>query len=137
MSEIREHTKVKVGSDRSFGLVFAGVFTIIALFPLLGEGSIRFWALGAAAVFGGLALIAPELLNNANKLWFRFGMVLGAIVSPIVMGILFFGTVTPTGLIRRALGADPLNRSFDPEADSYWIEIPPRSSGESSMKNQF
>ena len=137
MSELREHTQVKVGSDRSFGLVFAGVFTIVALFPLWGDGSIRVWALGIAAVFGGLALVAPRLLHRLNMLWFRLGMLLGSIVSPIIMGILFFVTVTPTGLIRRAMGSDPLHRSFDPDSDTYWIAVEPRTSRENSMKNQF
>ena len=99
MSELQGNTEVKMGSERGFGIVFAIVFLIIALFPLLGDGGVRLWSVGVAAVFGGLAFLAPKVLTPLNRLWFKFGMLLSRIVSPIVMGILFFVTVTPTGLV--------------------------------------
>ncbi|MEM7318315.1 MAG: SxtJ family membrane protein [Pseudomonadota bacterium] len=137
MSEITGNTEVQMGSERSFGAVFATVFAIIALFPILGGGPVRIWALVIAAVFAIVAIVAPDVLKPLNRIWFQFGMLLGKIVSPVAMGILFFLTVTPVGLIMRAFRKDMLNQTFDPEADSYWIQIPAEQSAESSMQNQF
>ncbi len=137
MSELTGNTEVKMGSERSFGIVFAIVFLLIALFPLLGDGGVRLWSAGVAAVFGGLAFLAPELLAPLNTLWFKFGMLLSKIISPIVMGILFFVTVTPTGLIMRARGKDLLRQKLDPDAETYWIEVDPEQAALTSMKKQF
>lgn len=137
MSELTGNTEVKMGSERSFGIVFAIVFLLIALFPLLGDGGVRLWSAGVAAVFGGLAFLAPELLAPLNTLWFKFGMLLSKIMSPIVMGILFFVTVTPTGLIMRARGKDLLRQKLDPDAETYWIEVDPEQAALTSMKKQF
>ncbi|WP_146346602.1 SxtJ family membrane protein [Phaeobacter marinintestinus] len=137
MSELKGNTEVRMGSDKSFGYVFAAVFAIIALFPLWGGGSPRWWALAIAAVFAVLAVVKPDLLNPLNRLWFKFGMLLSLIVSPIVMGILFFVTVTPIGLIFQAVKKDPLNQKFDPDVDSYWIDITKQDTAETSMRNQF
>ena len=84
MSELTGNTEVKMGSERGFGIVFAIVFLIIALFPLLGDGGVRLWSVAVAAIFGGLAFLAPKVLSPLNKLWFKFGMLLSKIVSPIV-----------------------------------------------------
>ena len=130
MSELTGNTEVKMGSERSFGIVFAIVFLLIALFPLLGDGGVRLWSAGVAAVFGGLAFLAPELLAPLNTLWFKF-------MSPIVMGILFFVTVTPTGLIKRARGKDLLRQKLDPDAETYWIEVDLEQAALTSMKKQF
>ena len=137
MSELTGNTEVKMGSERSFGIVFAIVFLLIAPFPLLGDGGVRLWSAGVAAVFGGLAFLAPELLAPLNTLWFKFGMLLSKIMSPIVMGILFFVTVTPTGLIMRARGKDLLRQKLDPDAETYWIEVDPEQAALTSMKKQF
>ncbi len=137
MSELTGNTEVKMGSERSFGIVFAIVFLLIALFPLLGDGGVRLWSAGVAAVFGGLAFLAPELLAPLNTLWFKFGMLLSKIISPIVMGILFFVTVTPIGLIMRARGKDLLRQKLDPDAETYWIEVDPEQAALTSMKKQF
>lgn len=137
MSEHGGNTEVKMGSERSFGLVFAGVFAIVALLPLWGGGPIRLWALAVAAAFAALAFLAPNLLKPLNRFWFLFGLLLHEIVSPIVMGVLFFLTVTPIALIMRAMGKDPLNQSIDADAKSYWI-IPDREkSAQNTMRNQF
>lgn len=128
---------VKIGSDRSFGLVFAVVFTLIALLPLLAGHSPRWWALAPAALFAAIALVAPRLLHPLNRLWFRFGLLLHHVVTPVMMGLLFFLTVTPVGLLMRACGKDPLRLKRDPAATSYWIaREPPGPTGE-SMKQQF
>ena len=128
---------VKVGSERGFGIVFAVVFAIIGLWPLLGDGPVRLWSLGVAAGFLAAAFLVPAALRPLNKLWFKFGLVLHKIVNPLVMGLLFFVTVTPTALIMRALGKDPLNRRFDPNADSYWIPRDPPGPAPETMRNQF
>ncbi len=137
MSELTGNTEVKMGSERSFGIVFAIVFLLIALFPLLGDGGVRLWSAGVAAVFGGLAFLAPKLLAPLNTLWFKFGMLLSKIMSPIVMGILFFVTVTPTGLFMRARGKDLLRQKLDPDAETYWIEVNLEQAALTSMKKQF
>ncbi|WP_254431060.1 SxtJ family membrane protein [Magnetospirillum sp. LM-5] len=130
-------TEVKIGSERSFGLVFAVLFAIIALWPLKDGGDIRLWALGAAAAFLVAALAAPQLLKPLNFLWFKFGMLLHHIVTPLVMGLLFFLTVTPVGLLMRATGKDPMRLKRDPAAASYWIERAPPGPAPETMKNQF
>ena len=130
-------TDVKVGSERAFGVVFATVFLIVGLFPLLGDGGVRYWALGVAGAFGGIALAMPRLLRPLNMVWFRFGMLLHSVVSPLVLGLLFFVTIMPTGLIMRLLGKDVLNLRRDNTAESYWIAREPRGPAPETMKNQF
>lgn len=137
MSELEANTEIKVGSERSFGIVFAIVFAIVGLFPLLGGNTPRAWAMVIAATFLGLAFLRPAVLAVPNRLWFRFGLLLNKIVSPIVMGLIFVLTVTPTGVIMRALGKDLLRQKMDPNAHSYWITPDPERRKASSMRNQF
>jgi hypothetical protein len=134
---LRRPDDVKLGSDRQFGLVFAGVFAIIGLLPLLGDTPVRWWALGVAAVFLAISFVHAGLLRPLNRVWFRFGMALHAVVSPIVMGLMYYIAVAPVGLIMRALGKDVLKLRFDPQAASYWIERSPPGPAPGSMKNQF
>ncbi len=136
MSDTTSHVEVKMGSDRSFGLIIGAVFLIIALWPLLSGASPRLWALVIAAMFGGAALVAPAILAPLNRVWFRFGLLLNRIVSPIVMGIIFFLTVVPIGLIRRVFKPDPLDVAFDKEAESYWI-VRTDETKPTDMKKQF
>jgi large-conductance mechanosensitive channel len=121
--------------------VFAVVFIVVALLPLLTmsdqEGQMRIWALVVAAFFAGSALTMPSVLAPLNKLWFRFGLLLHKIVNPLVMGLLFFVTVTPIGLLMRALGKTPLQLSFDKNADTYWIPRTPPGPAAETMKRQF
>lgn len=128
---------VQMGSERSFGIVFAVVFAIIGLFPLTGGGEIRLWAMGAATAFLVVALVQPRMLRPLNILWFKFGMLLHHVVTPVVMGLLFFGTVTPIGLLMRAAGKDPMRLKRDPQATSYWIDRAPPGPAPETMKNQF
>lgn len=137
-----EHTQkhvaeIKGSSDRAFGLVFATVFTIIALYPLLGGGLLRVWSLIVATIFLLLALVAPSILVPANRLWMRFGGLLHYIVSPIALGIVFFAALVPTGLLMRLFGKDPLRLRFDPAAESYWIPREPPGPSPESLNNQF
>jgi hypothetical protein len=125
------------GSDKSFGIVFAVVFLIVSLLPLLHGGSPRLWALALAAAFLIVALTRPGLLAPLNRLWTKFGLLLHKVVNPLVMGLLFFATVTPIGLLMRLFGKDPLRLKIDRQAESYWIDrVPPGPSPE-SIKNQF
>lgn len=135
----RPVSDVKRGSDRAFGLVVTTVLTVAGLFPLLDNGTPRLWALTAAAVFGAVVLLAPRLLRPLNSAWFKFGLVLHRIVSPLVLGILFFGAVTPTALIMRVLGKDPLRLRRDPAAQSYWVarDRPGPQPAPATMENQF
>lgn len=138
MHESLEHKDdIQVGSEKSFGIVFAVVFAIIALWPLVDAHPVRWWALIVAFVFLVAAFIAQPLLKPLNLLWFKFGLLLYKVVNPVVMGLLYYLTVVPMGLAMRACGKDPLNRSFDADAKSYWIERDPPGPAPESMKNQF
>ena len=125
---------IKISSNRSFGLVFFFVFLIITFWPLIDEGQIRIWSIAIAIVFLILALMNSKLLTPLNKLWFKFGMVLGAIVAPIVMGIVFFLVVTPIGLVMKIMGKDLLNKKYDKKKRTYWIK---REISIGTMKRQF
>ena len=127
---------VKGSSDRSFGLVFAAVFTIIGLWPLFSSSGVRWWSLAIALVFAGVAFARPSLLAPLNRLWTKFGLLLNRIVSPLVMGLLFFVVITPIALIMRVAREDLLNLKFDPKAKSYWIERKPPGPAPESIKNQ-
>lgn len=137
MSEAHSHFDVKSGTERGFGFVFCTVFLIIAAWPLLNDGAIRLWAVIIAAVFFVCALAAPSLLKPLNRAWFRFGLLLGKIVAPIVMAILFFIVVTPFAVVMRLFGRKPLALKFEQSASSYWIKRDSDEAVESSMRNQF
>lgn len=136
--ELQSHAApVQMGSERSFGLVFAAVFLIVGVLPLKNGGDPRLWALGAATAFLVVALVFPRALKPLNIVWFKFGMVLHHVVTPLVMGLLFFLTVTPVGLLMRATGKDPMRLKRDTKADSYWIPRTPPGPSAESMKTQF
>lgn len=135
---IQKHVQeIKGSSDRSFGFVFAIVFLLIGLYPLLGEGGLRLWSLIIAGIFLVLALVTPGILASANRLWMKFGMLLHRIVSPIALGIVFYLAVMPTGLLMRLLGKDPLRLRMDATTDSYWIRRDPPGPAAESLNNQF
>lgn len=129
--------EIKTASDRSFGVVFTIVFTIIGLWPLINKGDPYLWALSIAGLLLIVAIVRPAWLAPANRLWMRFGLLLHKITNPLIMGLVFFLTVTPTGLIMRAMGKDPLNRKLDRAAKSYWIEREPPGPAPETMINQF
>ena len=122
-----------MSSNRSFGIVFFIVFLLIALYPLINNEDIRLWSLLISSVFLIFGLINSQILTPLNKLWFKFGLLLGKVISPLVMGLIFFFVVTPIGLIMRALGKDLLNLKYN-KNKSYWIE---KTGPKSKMKNQF
>ncbi|MBO6946821.1 MAG: phage holin family protein [Rhodospirillales bacterium] len=134
---LKDKDEVQVGSEKSFGVVFAIVFAAVAFWPLVHGLPIRWWALIVAAFFLVAAYVAQPLLKPLNLLWFKFGLLLYKVVNPVVMGLLYYTTIVPTGLIMRMCGKDPLNRSFDRNAKTYWIERDPPGPEPESMKNQF
>ena len=130
----KQHVEINIGSEKSFGIIFSIIFLIVALYPLADSQGLYLWAVIVSAIFLLLALVAPKALSLPNKLWFKFGILLGSIVAPIVMVFVYFITVLPTGLIMRLLGKDLLMQKLDKNAKSYWIE---RKEPMGSMKNQF
>ena len=127
-----KYKDIKIGSNKSFGIVFFVVFVLIAFYPLVNHEAVRLWALITALIFLILGLINSSFLTPLNLLWFKFGMLLGRVVSPIIMGLVFFGVVTPTGLIMKIFKKDLLKLKRS-EKKSYWIERKTKS----EMKNQF
>ena len=123
----------KISSNRSFGIVFFFVFLIIGMYPLLNSDDLRIWSLFISLIFLILGLINSKFLTPLNRIWFRFGIILGKIFSPIVMAFIFFLVVTPTGVIMRLLNKDILNLKFS-EKDTYWID---KKGPKSNMKDQF
>ena len=126
--------KIKIGSNRNFGLVFFFVFLVISLWPLMHDGSIRIWSIIIALIFLILGLTNSNLLTPLNKLWFKFGIALGAVIAPIVMSIIFFLAITPIGLLMKILGKDLLNKKINKEKNTYWIK---RDVPVGTMKRQF
>ena len=128
------NSKIKTSSNRSFGLVFFVVFLIVALWPLKHEEDIRLWSLALSIIFFILGILNSKLLTPLNKLWFKFGIFLGSIVSPIIMGVVYFIVVTPTGVFMRLLGKDLLKTNKEKNASTYWMK---RDKQDSTMKKQF
>ena len=124
---------IKISTNRSFGVVFFVVFLLIAIYPLTHSGDIRIWSAIISFIFLVLGLLNSRILTPLNKIWFKFGIILGKIISPVIMAIIFFLVVTPTGLIMRILRKDILNLKYN-QNKSYWIE---KEGPKSKMKNQF
>ena len=124
---------IKISSNRSFGIVFFIVFVLIGFYPLINDGNLRLWSLIISLIFLILGLINSKILTPLNILWFKFGIFLGKVVSPLILGIIFFIVVTPTGILMRAFKKDLLNLKFNSNK-SYWIE---KTGQKSKMKNQF
>ena len=124
---------IKISSNRSFGIVFFIVFILIAFYPLINQGEIRIWSVLISLLFLILGIINSKILTPLNKVWFKFGIFLGKIISPIVIGLIFFLVVTPIAFLMRMLNKDLLNLKSS-KNNSYWIE---KTDPKSSMKNQF
>ena len=129
-----QKSKIKMSSNRNFGLVFCIVFLIISLWPLIHGEQVRIWSSIISFVFLILGLMNSKLLTPLNKLWFKFGMILGAIVAPVVMGVVFFLVITPIGIFMKIIGKDLLNKKYDKKKATYWII---RGKPVSTMKQQF
>jgi len=128
-----KNINIKIGTNKSFGIVFFVFFFIVSMFPLLNDGNIRFWSLIISIIFLILGILNSKILTPLNQIWFKFGILLGRFVSPVVMGIVFFAIVTPTSVIMRILQKNLLNLKKS-NKKTYWIE---RSKIKSKMKNQF
>ena len=124
---------IKISSNKSFGIVFFVIFLLIVIYPLTNGGDIRIWSGIISFIFLVLGLLNSSILTPLNKIWFKFGIILGKIISPVIMAIIFFLVVTPTGLIMRILRKDILNLKYN-QNKSYWIE---KEGPKSKMKNQF
>ena len=135
--DLSRDQKIEGSSDRVFGLVFAGLFLVIGCWPLFNALGPRWWALAVAAAFAVIALLRPALLGGLNRLWTRLGLLLGKVVSPIALGVLFYGVLTPIGALMRLTGKDPLRLKRDHHAVSYWIPREPPGPPPDSMTNQF
>ena len=127
------NSEINKSTNRSFGIVFFIVFLIIAIYPILNEGDVRFWSLIISLIFLILGILNSEFLTPLNKIWFKFGIFLGKFFSPLIMALIFFLVVTPIGLVLRLIGKDVLNLKFN-NNKSYWIE---KRGPKSKMKNQF
>jgi predicted membrane protein len=128
-----DNSNIKIGTNKSFGIVFFIFFLIVSIFPLLNNGDIRVWSLIISLIFLILGILNSKILTPLNQIWFKFGILLGRFVSPVVMGIIFFAIVTPTSVIMRVLQKNLLNLKKG-NKKTYWIE---RSKIKSKMKNQF
>ena len=125
--------KIKTSSNKSFGIVFFVVFLLIALYPMTKDNDLRLWSLIISLIFLTLGLINSIILTPLNRLWFKFGIFLGKIISPIILGIIFFLIVTPTGILLRLFGKDVINLKYNNDS-SYWIK---KTGPKNNMKNQF
>ena len=132
----RKHA-VRGSSDRSFGLVFSAFFVLIGVSPLWKHHPVRPWALVLAGLFLFVAILRPAWLHPLNRAWINLGLLLGRVVNPVVMGLLFFVVVAPTALVFRLLGKDPLRLARDAHARSYWIDRHPPGPSPQTMSNQF
>tara|TARA_B100000315_G_scaffold226487_1_gene233452 strand:- start:656 stop:1039 length:384 start_codon:yes stop_codon:yes gene_type:complete len=121
-------------SNRNFGLVFFIVFLILGFWPIINGGEIRIWSVIISLIFLILGMMKSKLLTPLNLLWFKLGIILGAIVAPIVMSAIFFLVVTPIGIIMRLMGKDLLNKKHNKEKKTYWIK---RRTSPGPMKRQF
>ena len=139
MHEVTEHAEIPIGSERSFAVVFTVVFTVVGLRPLLDDGTTRRWAILVAAVMLLVGLVIPRLLVVPNRLWCRLGIVIGAVMSQVVMAVIFFLVITPTGLtmrfVRKASTKDL--RFFDASKSTYWILRGQEENPMGSMRNQY
>tara|TARA_B100000575_G_scaffold272625_1_gene254896 strand:+ start:104 stop:484 length:381 start_codon:yes stop_codon:yes gene_type:complete len=125
--------KIKVGSNRNFGFVFSIVFLLIALWPLLNNSEIRIWSLIISAIFLILGFLNSIILNPLNILWFKFGLLLGKLISPLVMGLIFFCVVTPIGILMKIFMKDLLKLKYN-NKNSYWVD---KNEPKSKMSDQF
>ena len=135
--DLSREQRVEGSSDRGFGLVVAAAFVVIACWPLLHGETPRWWAIALAAPFALLAIVKPALLAGLNGLWIKFGVLLGKVVSPVALGVLFYAVLTPVGALMRITGKDPLRLKRDRDAASHWILRKPPGPPPDSMTHQF
>src|SRR5262245_35297436 len=135
--DLTRSEEVRGSSDRVFGLLFAVALALVGVAPLVHRRPIRWWSLALAAVLLVISSGRPRLLGPLNRLWLQAGLLLQRVVNPVVLGLMFFLTVTPIGLLMRWSGKDPLRLTFDPRARTYWIERRPPGPAPDTMRRQF
>ncbi len=133
-SEHKSHIEIKSGSEKNFGITFGIIFFLIGFYPMIEGEGMRLWAVGMALVVVALACLTPKILYVPNKLWFKLGMGLGAVVAPLVIVLVYISTVLPIGLLMRLMGKDLISQKLDKSKDSYWIR---RAHSARSMRDQF
>ena len=134
MAQIKGNVKIEIGSEKSFGIVFSVISFGVGLYlMLMNEGSYFYFFL-VGTVLLAIAFLVPSVLKIPNKLWFKFGMLLGSILSPLAMAVIYLSTIVPVGLYMKIMGRDLLKKKFDKEIPSYWIN---REHPVGSMKKQF
>jgi hypothetical protein len=135
--DIARKFEEKAPSDRSFGRVFAAFFLLVGLLPTLRHGPPRVWALAVSGFFLTMTFVRPTLLGGANKLWMKLSLLLGRVMNPLVIALMFYVVFVPVGMILRALGKDTLRLKPDKKALSYWIPRNPPGPSRGSMTKQF
>ena len=132
--DLRSHHSIESSNERSFGIVFAIFFAILSIYPVINKKDINLYLLILSIIILMIGIFKPSLLYYPNKIWFKFGIFLGKIVSPLVMGIIFFFTVTPTGMIMKLLKKDLLKKKLDVKVRTYWVK---KNKYTGSLRNQF
>ena len=127
-------SNIKISSNRNFGLVFFFIFLVVSIWPLTHNESPRIWSAIISLAFLILVLTRSILLTPLNRLWTKFGIILGSIIAPIVMGVVFFLVITPIGLVMKIIGKDLLSIKYDKKKETYWVK---RDKPTSTMKQQF
>ena len=135
--ELNREQRIEGSSDRGFGLVFAALLGLVAAWPLIQAQPPRWWAFALGAALAAVAAAKPDLLSGANRLWTRFGVLLGNVVGPLAIAVLFYAVVVPLGCAMRLAGKDPLRLERDARSDSYWIARVPPGPPPDSLTNQF
>lgn len=135
--DLSREQEIEGSSDRAFGWVFAVVFLIIAAWPLMSREPPRWWALAIAVAFALVAQLRPALLAGLNRQWLKLGLLLGRIVAPVALGVLYYGALTPIGALMRLTGKDPMRQQLEREAPSYWLPRKPPGPPPDSITNQF
>lgn len=134
LSRSMEH---KGGSDRSFGLVMAVFFAVIAFWPAIRGGQVRWWTVAAALILLILALSRPRILHVANRLWMKLALLISKVTNPVILALMYCLAFVPIGMMMRLSGKDPLRRRFDKSVSTYWIERRPAGPDPTGMGNQF
>ena len=134
---VRSPEKLRIGSNRAVGIIISIAILIIGLWPLINENPVRSWLLYIALVLIIFSIFKPDFLKPLNRAWLLFGLILHKVFNPVIMGLLFYLTITPTGLLMRLFKKRPLNLSFDDSLESYWIQRSPPGPKSETMKNQF
>jgi Saxitoxin biosynthesis operon protein SxtJ len=135
--DLSRRDEVTGSSDRSFGLTFSVFWGIVAFLPFWHHQKPRLWALVLAGGMLLVSLLRPSIFHRANRHWTYLALLLSRVVNPVVLGVLFYGVMTPIAIMRRLSGNDSMKLRFDPKSSSYWLERIPPGPPPESMERQF